>query len=216
MILPSKPNLSTKTVRKNHPRPHPGVPSLRPVEAPARAESDTGEENRSFTLIELLVVVAVIAILFAMLMPALGIAREKTRRIKCGSQLRYVGMALRSYANDNEAWFPNENNSPGLIKLLEDEWLKSNTVFLCPSTTTEQLGPTGLDDTHLDYVYKGGTTEKSAGVSTGLMADRITTPNHEEFGNVVFGDGHIEGFRGEDWSELNSFHNSGEWPNDPH
>jgi len=61
---------------------------------------------RSFTLIELLVVVAIIAILAAMLLPALAAAREKSRRSVCAGNLRQMGMAMESYLGDYGGYFP--------------------------------------------------------------------------------------------------------------
>jgi prepilin-type N-terminal cleavage/methylation domain-containing protein/prepilin-type processing-associated H-X9-DG protein len=67
--------------------------------------------QRAFTLIELLVVIAVIAILAALLLPALASAKQKAWSISCVSNERQIGLGLRMFADDNDELYPKSGGS---------------------------------------------------------------------------------------------------------
>src|SRR6478736_6202846 len=75
-------------------------------------DKSASKPTRAFTLVELLVVIAVIALLAAMLFPALASAREKGRRTVCLSNVRQVGIAIQMYAQDNEGRIPYGPKAP--------------------------------------------------------------------------------------------------------
>ncbi len=67
--------------------------------------------KKGFTLIELLVVISIIALLVAILMPALGKAREQARKAVCMVNTRSCGTAMATYTSSNDDWLPGPNTS---------------------------------------------------------------------------------------------------------
>ena len=95
-----------------------------PVPPHTKRRGRPGMPPRAFTLIELLVVIAIIAILAALLLPALGAAKESGRRIQCVNNLRQLGLALDMYADDNNGYFP--------LRVGTDRWPSAHGVRVDP------------------------------------------------------------------------------------
>jgi len=159
------------------------------------------------------VVIAIIAILAAMLLPALARAREQARRSVCIANLKQIGLGIRMYDQDYREAFPATSagasqTAVGCLTLLDPSYVSAQKTFICPSdyghqsayTTggTEALGTNDLFDATggssgqgLSYAYAVGCKEETD-IGTAVVVDKSiatleasTAPTAWSYTNVV-------------------------------
>lgn len=143
---------------------------------------------KKFTLIELLVVIAIVAILAAILLPALNKARQKGIAIKCVSRLRQTGNYAFQYANENDSMIP----PPDCRKLFPDETgAKSWDQVLGPYFKIRPEWPWSEAD-RANYVLGcpapellAGRTRDSTPQCYGMRCYNITPYNSYQLGNPI-------------------------------
>src|SRR5262245_31987076 len=147
----------------------------------------TGVGSRAFTLIELLVVIAIIAILAALLLPALVSTKERARRVACKSNLRQFVLAVHMYGNENRDRIPTAlpddqsvaayEYTPVIPRTTRDTLIKyagSRKMLECPSLGKPFNMPNGRDVGSYGFViaynYLGGHSRPPWLVESGSVA----------------------------------------------
>jgi prepilin-type N-terminal cleavage/methylation domain-containing protein len=119
--------------------------------------------RKAFTLIELLVVISIIALLMAILMPALSRVKKQARTVACLSKLKQWGLFFSMYAEDyNGRFMKGFTSNNRAVQALRDYHKCDDKILTCPNATKpwvdEYGNPTGLEGTFLGSTSAWGYT----------------------------------------------------------
>lgn len=145
-----------------------------------RSITSSHTSRQAFTLIELMVVITTVAILAAMLLPALSRAKESGKRTSCLGNLRQMSLAISMYANDHQDALPLGDLSQGWPNQLK-QLLPNDQVLLCPNDRLT-LAEHGDDD----HAHDAGEVHRSF-LMNGFSDHFVNTLSTEDWKRHVNG-----------------------------
>jgi prepilin-type N-terminal cleavage/methylation domain-containing protein len=169
------------------------------------------KDDKAFTLIELLVVIAIIAILAALLLPTLSLAKERGQRAVCLSNLRQLGVSIQAYASDNDGKIPYGPKAPlftnpgdfypstgaptslislqsgapvGLGLMLQSYIARQPRILFCPSSDQAQDATAQLANVGISQAQCGYYYRHASVTAMNDLNLNIAAPEHIKLDNL--------------------------------
>jgi prepilin-type N-terminal cleavage/methylation domain-containing protein/prepilin-type processing-associated H-X9-DG protein len=179
-------------------------------------------KRKGFTLIELLVVIAVIALLMAIVMPALGKAKMYAQRVICSNRVRQQALGIMLYANENNNYAPNpvpyntSNNQPSAFWFWDISFWFTNqiceyagfekmdsTIFTCPSNKERKPN----DALWWQYSWCPGGPSEQPLQDESVLSDSEQRSHYRVSPYIYLLDRYVKGYQGGD-----SMYTTGDFP----
>jgi len=134
-------------------------------------------------------------------LPNLGSTGEHSHRSWCMNNLKQIGRALQEYAAANNDYLPIGDSLSGLCALEDSGYWWINSLSFCPSVHVPHFDKESLTKENYTYVYLGtGKNVQDVKKPEPILMDKAG--NHIGYGNVLFSDGSVKGFKGEEWERV--------------
>jgi prepilin-type N-terminal cleavage/methylation domain-containing protein/prepilin-type processing-associated H-X9-DG protein len=149
-------------------------------------------QKHAFTLVELLAVIAMIAIIAALLMPALANGKNEARMTQCTGNLRQWGQAYRMYADDNQDFLPRRGQGVQVLAEIDrpSDWFNALPYYFASQSFQDLVDASKQPTTHTKSLFicpaaidPGGTYFLPYGMNMNLCPWNLPVPT--KFGSVV-------------------------------
>lgn len=168
-------------------------------------------KRRAFTLVELLVVIGIIAILIAMLLPALQKVKEKGNAVKCQANLKALATAILMFSNDNKGHLPGNDSDCGRAKYEERcflsgplagpgtfvftnvpkqgtifKYTKNEQIYLCPTLAYTSAGTQGAGGENSNGRFDYGMFKGLSGAKLSKLKQTVRFTNQAQGKPPIF------------------------------
>ena len=132
-------------------------------------------------------------------LPRLNIQREDAKRLHCVHNLKMIGLALKMYTHANNGFLPKD-----LYSLVTEGYLKEPKNFVCSGVKHIKIPKSFsshesfITDFYYNYTLGAKMEENNEKAKKQIIALDYAG-NHDNYGNILYGDGHVKGSSGYEW-----------------